>query len=331
MMPRIAASFAAVLFWFSLCPAASSAAATDPDYPPQWPDVNITVTLPFPQGSETDALFSLIREGFVAKTGKDAKVRYVPGRAGADAWARVVDDAPDGSVLTLVLFPDAYLRSTQPDSGVFLNTLAVCNVIAYIPCVLWTIEQNPFKTVQDVADAAADKGGAFMVAGSGRYSASQLAARALDREMGVRTTYVPYTGTVTAAGAVVNGQASVFWGYSARVAAPGLKNAKLRPLAVASGKRVPSLPDVPAFQELGMRVNEGVYIGVAVPADTPKITREEISEFFSAFAKTPEFRTKAVESGFSPLDIGMDSVSLFFTEMKAAAERKAESVSLGEQ
>lgn len=330
MTPRIAASLVAVLLWFSLCPAASFAAAADPDYPPQWPDADITVTLPFPQGSETDTLFALIREVFVAKTGKDAKVRYVPGRAGADAWARIVDDAADGSVLTLVLFPDAYLRSTQPDSGVFLNAFAVCNVIAYMPCALWTVEPNPFKTVQDVADAVA-KGGTFMVAGSGRYSASQLAARALDRELGVHTTYVPYTGTVTAAGAVLNGQASVFWGYSARVAAPGLKNAKLRPLAVASGKRMPSLPDVPAFQDLGMRVNEGVYIGVAVPADTPKITREEISEFFSAFAKTPEFRTKATESGFSPLDIDMGSMSLFFTEMKAAAERKAESVSLGEQ
>lgn len=330
-MARIAASLFAALFWFLLCPAGAFAAATDADYPPQWPDAGITVTVPFPEGSEADTLFSLIREAFTAKTGKNAKARYVPGRAGADAWARIVDDAPDGSVLTLVFFPDVYLRSTQPDSGVFFNAMAVCNVIAYLPCALWTVGTNPFNTVQDVADAAAGMDGKFMVAGSGRYSASQLAARALDREMGVRTTYVPYTGTVTAAGAVVNGQASVFWGYSARVAAPGLKKAVLKPLAVASGKRMQSLPDVPTFQELGMRINEGVYIGIAVPADTPKITREEISEYFSAFAKTPEFRAKAAASGFSPVDIDLESVPLFFTEMKAAAEIKAESVSLGDQ
>jgi tripartite-type tricarboxylate transporter receptor subunit TctC len=328
---RFAVPLFAAVFWLSSCPAGVFAAAADSGYPPPWPASHIRVTVPFDHGSEADALFSLISEEFEAKTGKTAEARHVSGRAGADAWARMVDDAPDGSVLTFVLFPDAYLRSTQPDSGVFLDAMAVCNVIAYMPCVLWTAGPSSFGTVRDVADAAAGRNGTFMVAGSGRYSASQLAARVLNRETGVRTTYAPYAGTAAAAGAVLNRQADVFWGFSVRVTVPGFTHTALKPLAVAAERRAPALPDVPTFRELGMAINEGVYIGIAVPADTPKITREEISEYVSAVAKTPEFRTKAAGLGFSPLDIDLEAMPLFLAEMKAAAERKAESFSLGEQ
>ncbi|MCC8195038.1 MAG: hypothetical protein LIP28_10370 [Deltaproteobacteria bacterium] len=328
-MMRRGAMLLGVFVCLALLPAAADAAQDD--YPPPWPASDVTFTVPFSQGSETDMLFSPIKEAFAAKTGKNMTARYVSGRAGADAWARIIDDAPDGSVLTAVLLPDAYLRTLQPDSGVRLRSMGICAIIAYMPSVLWTDTPGAFGSLGDVTDTAAAMNGNFLVAGSGSYSASQLAARALDRETGVRTFYVPYTGTVTAARAVLNQQASVFWGFSVRVRVPGFEGAAFRPLAVASPNRLPALAETPTFTELGLAITEGVYIAIAVPADTPAITREEISEYFSALAKDPAYRAKATALGFAPVDIGMDAVPAFLAELKDAAAAKARDFSLSEQ
>ena len=307
------------------------APAAQDDYPPPWPFSGVTVTIPFEKGSEADVLFSLIKPAFEARTGKAMEARYVSGRAGADAWARIVDDPPTGAVLTAVILPDVYLRSTQPDSGVFMESMAVCSVIASMPCALWAEERGAFTTVQAVADAAVGMGGNFMVAGPGRYSTGQLAARALDRETGARSTYVPYTGTGTAAKAVLNRQAGVFWGYSVRAAVPGFEKAAIAPLAVAAGERLPALATVPTFKEQGLNLTESVYIGFAVPADTPKITMQEISEYFSAFVASAEFQAKARNLGFVPVNIPLESMVTFLVGLNSDADRRAESFSLHEQ
>ena len=316
------AIFAAVsLFPPVACPAQGES-------PPPWPVADITFTVPFNSGSETAALFSLVQDAFAAKTGKAMTARLVPGRAGANAWARLVDDAPDGSVLTAVLLPDAYLRMLQPDSGVNVDAMGICHVIAYMPAVLWTVTSSSFASVDDVTAAAAKSD--FSAAGPGSYSAGQIAARSLDRQTGTRSLYVPYSGTVTAAKAAADKQVQVFWGYSVRVAPPGLDPASLQPLAVAAPARLPALPETPTFKELGMTIDEGVHIGVAVPADTPEITRQEISEFFAVLAGDSSFRAKAEALGFVPHNVGLSDMASFLAEMKESADAKAQDFSLRE-
>jgi len=303
--------------------------AAQPDYPALWPAGDVTFTIPFNPGSETDQLFSLIKEAFIGKTGKEMTARYVPGKAGTHAWARMVDDAPDGSVLTAIVLPDAHLRTIQHDSGVDFDAIAICHVIASMPATLWTRVPETIASVDEITNAAAN--GNFTIAGSGSYSVSQLSARALDRQLGIRTLYIPYTGTVTAAGAMLDKQAELFWGYSVRVTLSKPGRTSFRPLAIAAATRLPALPDTPTFKELGLVVEEGVYIGIAVPADTPEITREEISEYFTVLAGDPVFQAKLVALGFVPQNIGLRDMPAFFTEMKSAVDGKAQDFSLHEQ
>ena len=329
MIPRglmVLTSFFVCLLFFPV-----TASGAQAEYPPPWPASDLTFTVPFNQGSETDALFSLIKESITPKTGKKITARHVPGKAGGIAWARMVDDAPDGSTLTAVLLPDAYLRILQTDSGIDLDAMALCHIVAYMPATLWVATSSPITSTDEIANAATDAKGNFMVAGPGSYSAGQLAARALDRTLGVRTLYVPYTGTFTAAKAALDKQAEMFWGYSVRVALPGVESATFRPLAVAAAERVPALPETPTFNELGLDIDEGVYIGIAVPAQTPDITQEEISEYFSALAGEASFQTRIAALGFTPRNIGKSKVASFLAEMKRAADEKAENFSLRDQ
>lgn len=316
MIRRAVLFLAAIVFSTTPCMAG---AAVPGDYPPPWPASDVTFTVPYSPGSETDTLFTLVRQGFESRTGKKLTARNVPGRAGADAWARVVDDAPDGSVLTAVTIPDIFLRALQPDSGVSAEAMAVCHVIAYIPCVLWTVGPGAPDSLDAFMEAARAGNGNLLVSGPGSFSIGEVAALTMDREMGARTTYIPYTDTVMAARAVLEGKTRAYWGYSVPVAVEGVPASEFKPLAVAAEERLPSLPDAPTFLELGIDFTQGVHIGVAVPLDTPKITREEIDEFFVEIAASPAFQAGAVKAGFLPLAMDAASLPVFFTEMKDKA------------
>jgi len=314
-----ALSLLAAMTFFAV-PGIAGAAAPD-DYPPPWPSADVTFTVPYSPGSEAETLFALIRQGFERNTGKKLVARNVPGRAGADAWARLVDDAPDGSVLTAVAIPDIFLRALQPDSGVSPDAMAVCHVIAYMPCVLWTAGPGALGSLDAFTEAAHEGIGTLLVSGPGSFSIGQVAARTIDRELGVRTSYIPYSDTVTAARAALTGKTRAFWGYSVPVTVEGAHASAFKPLAVAARERLASLPDVPTFRELGIDFTRGLFLGVAVPLDTPDITREEIDEFFVEFAASPEFRTSAVEAGFVPQAMDTASLPVFFTEMRTNARK----------
>ncbi|MEK7245259.1 MAG: tripartite tricarboxylate transporter substrate-binding protein, partial [Pseudomonadota bacterium] len=92
---------------------------------------------------------------------------------------------------------------------------------------------------------------------------------------------------------------------------PQIKAGKLRALAGWGDKRLPVLPDLPTFKELGYKDVEfyiwsGVFVPAATPADVQKALREAVKqavasdEFKSAMAKletpiayldAPEFKT----------------------------------------
>lgn len=293
-----------------------------------WPATDVAVTLPAGKGSESDAYFALFADSLAAKTGKTVTPRRIPGQGGADAWARMADDEPDGSVLTNVLLPNLILRTYAPESGVYPRHMAICHIGAYSPCVLWVPLPSSIDSVTALTNAIRSTSGNFMVAGPGRYTAGQVAARAFDRLTGVKTLYVPYAGSVEAAKAALNREATVFWGYSVPPAVPG---SSFRALAVAAENRLASMPDVPTFRELGIDLVEGVYLGIAVPSDVSEFYRESIREMFAAIAKEPGYLARASASGFIPLDISGEQVETLYKQLKEATAGKVEDYSLTEQ
>lgn len=303
-----AAFFAAVIFSLASTAAAAALEPPIPEDAPPWPSGDVTVTLPFSQGNESDAFLEFFAGAFTGETGKKCIPRYISGQGGADAWARMADDAPDGSVLTVAVFPNITLRAFQADSGVFPSAMAVCHVGAYLPCALWAAAPSPFDSVRSVVETARTMQGAFLMAGPGTYSAGQVAAAKFDRLMGVRTTYIPYAGSREAARAVLNRQAAVFWATAMPASSFGKG---VRPLAVAAEARVPSLPGVPTFRELGIDLVEGYSFGIAMPRETPAITQKEVTAFFSRCAADARLQARAAEMGFAPTPMEGESAREF--------------------
>ncbi len=161
--------------------------------------------------------------------------------------------------------------------------------------------------------------------GSATQSANHVAQARLDKLAGITTTYVPFSGTTPALAAVSGNQVSAGWSYSTAAIQAG---DQVRVLAVATDERVPSLPDVPTFKELGYDLTGGAYRGIAVPSSTPEEVRQQISDLFARINTDPELVAKMEAGGFVPIDVPYGEMSAFMDERKAEYTEVAETIGI---
>jgi tripartite-type tricarboxylate transporter receptor subunit TctC len=91
---------------------------------------------------------------------------------------------------------------------------------------------------------------------------------------------------------------------------------KFRTLAVAAEERVPALPDVPTFKELGYDIVGGAFRGVAVPLGTPQPVVDKLAEAYTAANK--QISKKQLDLGFvMKYSTGDDAVALIDFMRKA--------------
>ena len=81
-----------------------------------------------------------------------------------------------------------------------------------------------------------------------------------------------------------------------------IKGGKVRPLAVANATRLPQLPNVPTFAELGFKdVEASAQVGVVAPAATPPEVVNALRAQIAAAIEQPAVKQKLVDFGIEPV------------------------------
>ena len=82
---------------------------------------------------------------------------------------------------------------------------------------------------------------------------------------------------------------------------PQVKAGKLQALAVSGGRRLPDLPQVPTFDEIGLKDFQGnLWIGLLAPAGTPAAVLKRLNDELQAVLNRPDVRTRMGTLGFEP-------------------------------
>ncbi|MNY49166.1 Tripartite tricarboxylate transporter family receptor [compost metagenome] len=104
---------------------------------------------------------------------------------------------------------------------------------------------------------------------------------------------------------------------------PLIKSGKLKAYAVAYPKRIPALPDVPTFAEVGFpAMTEPGWMGVWLPPDVPAAVQEKIRNATLAIVQQPGYRERVEAMG---MDAGQPlSSEALSRDARAAHERQAE-------
>ncbi|MDH3237274.1 MAG: tripartite tricarboxylate transporter substrate binding protein [Deltaproteobacteria bacterium] len=260
-----------------------------------YPDRPITYIISFNPGGESDITARLQEPLLEEVLGVAVNVNHKPGGGGAVAWSEFQRTAkPDGYTIIGTNIPHIIGQPMlRKDSGYETNGFDHIMWFHFTPNALIVRADSPFKTLKDFIDYAKAHPQVITVGGSGTYSANHLETLRLEREAGIKLTYIPHTGTGPLAPAILGGHLSALMNYSML---PAQLGDKVRVLAVASEKRVEALPDAPTFKEQGYDIVGGAFRGVAAPKGTPK---EIIAKLADAFTKAnKKIAEKQVPMGF---------------------------------
>lgn len=281
----------------------------------EFPEKPITYTIPFNPGGESDITARLQEPELEKDLGVAVNVTHKPGGGGAVAWSDFQRTAkPDGYSVVGCNIPHIIGQPLiRKDAGYETDGFKVVMWFHFTPNALVVSNDSPFKTLEDFIEFAKSKPYVGTVGGSGTYSANHLETMRLMKAAGIDLTYVPYTGTGPVIPALMGGHIKAAMTYTP--VSVNYKD-KFRTLAVAAEERVPAMPDVPTFKELGYDIVGGAFRGVAAPLGTPQPVVDRLAKAFTEANK--QISKKQVDLGFvMKYSTGDDAVKLI-DSMRAA-------------
>lgn len=281
----------------------------------EFPDKPITYTIPFNPGGESDITARLQEPNLEKELGVTVNVTHKPGGGGAVAWSEFQRTAkPDGYSLIGCNIPHIIGQPLlRKDAGYKTDGFKVIMWFHFTPNALIVSKDSPFKTLDDFIAYARKNPKAATVGGSGTYSANHLETLRLEKAADVVLTYIPHTGTGPLIPALMGGHLQALMSYS--MVSVNYKD-KFRTLAVASEERVPAMPDVPTFKELGYNIVGGAFRGVAAPLSTPQAIVDRLAEAYTNANKI--IAKRQVDMGFVMTYATGDEAQVLVKQMQAA-------------
>lgn len=307
---RLATALALVTGLFAAAPAAAQ---------------TLNYVIPFPAGGESDVTARIQEPVLNSVSGRDVVVQYKAGAGGATAWASLNKLPADGTTVMGTNLPHIFLQPMEKDVGYKSDDLINVYIFQLTPDAIVVPADSPYKSLKDLIDAAKKTPGAITMSGSGTNSGPHLSATTFNKLAGVKTTYIPFSGTATSVAAMLGKQVNAAMTFTTAAIQQG---DKVRMLAVALDQRLPSHPDVPTFKELGIDMTSGVFRGVAVPKATPEAERKKMSQLFGKVNQDPAFRKKMADAGFVIVDIPYEKMAPFLDAKRKEYEAAAREVGM---
>ncbi|MBB5214541.1 Bug family tripartite tricarboxylate transporter substrate binding protein [Parapusillimonas granuli] len=267
---------------------------------PAWPAAGktITIVVPFPAGSGSDALARMLAQKVTEQTGSPVVVDNKPGAGTIIGAQHVARAAPDGYTLlyTIVVThtQNPHLVKNLPYDA-FKDFTPVLQVVRSAT-VLSANKDAPFSTTKELIEYAKANPGKVNYASYSMGSTSHLNGEILKREGGIDIVHVPYKGTSDASRALLAGDVQVYFdGTSSAVEKWRAGQVKL--LGPATDKRLKVLKDLPTLEEQGLPgLNIVGWQGLFAPGNLPPELAERIAEVFRKALNTPQV-AKYIEDG----------------------------------
>ena len=287
---------AGCLLAFSVLAASSAMAQTYPSKPIRW-------LVPYPAGGGSDFLARTIGQQLSTQVGQPVIVDNKPGANTAVAAAETARAAPDGYTMlsadngTMVFNPVLYKSLSYSPT----KDLAPVTLMGRFPMILVVNPESGITDAKAFIEKAKASAEGLNYASAGAGSPHHLAMELLKVETGLRLVHVPYRGAAPALTDVASGQVPAMM-VDLAAGAGFIKGGKVKPLAVANAVRLPQLPDVPTFAELGYKnVEAAALVGLVVPAATPADTVTALNKQIVTAIRDPGVNKKLQDFGVEPV------------------------------
>jgi tripartite-type tricarboxylate transporter receptor subunit TctC len=281
-----------VLSALALLSASATAAVAD-DYPSR----PITMIVPFAAGGPTDVVGRLLAQSMGQTLGQNVVVEDVTGAAGTVGVGRAAHAPPDGYTLSLGHW------STHVVNGAIyklpydlLNDFVPITLLPSNPMLIVSRASLPAKDLKELVAWIKDHPDTTMgTAGVG--SGSHISGVYFEKLTGTHVQFVPYRGTDPALLDLMAGRIDVMFDQVSE-ASQKLQDGRIRAFAVTAKTRLPSLPDIPTVDEVGL---PGLYIniwyGLWAPKGTPADVIAKLDKAAVAAMAEPAVQKRFTELG----------------------------------
>jgi tripartite-type tricarboxylate transporter receptor subunit TctC len=279
--------------------AAAVVASTSLTVAQDWPSRPVTMVVPFVAGGPIDIIGRILASRLSGLSGQQVIVENVGGAGGMAGAYRVAKAVPDGYQFVLGNVGSHAASQTIYKTPLYnaATDFAPVLLIAETPLVLLARKDLPANDLPDFI-AYAKVNHAKMQFGSGRVgSASHLACMLLNAAIGVNVTHVPYRGGAPAMQDLIAGRID-YQCPDTPIAIPLIESMRVKPIAILTRDRSPSLPALASAREQGLTdFQASNWFAMFLPKGTPAPIVCKLHDATVAVMDTPAVQLRMREIG----------------------------------
>ena len=264
-----------------------------------YPTKPVTIIVPWPPGGPSDIAARPMAKALT----EDMKQTFIidnRGGAGGNIGSAMVAKAPsDGYTLLItssapiVINPSLY-KSMPFDPP---KDLAPITNLLRVPLVLVVHPSVPANNLQELLAYIKAQKGNVQYASAGNGTPQHLTAELFKATAKLDMVHVPYKGAAPAISDLIGGHVPIMFDSTIAIV-PQIKAGKVRPIAITSSKRSAILPDVPTFDEAGMKGFESyAWYGFFAPAKTPPDVVARLNAAALKVMKGPDWQKVLADTG----------------------------------
>ena len=282
-----------------------------------YPARRVTIVVPSPAGSTTDALARLVADQLQRKW-KSPVIVENNGRGLNFGAEQVARSAPDGyTFLVTAPMPLTFANLLYPDIGYQASQFVPVSLLAKIPNVLAVRKGLPAKNVKELVALIKANPGKITYASSAPGSTAHLSGAQLEVRAGVKMTHVPYRGSAPAINDLLGGHVDLFFD-TLTTSVPLWRDGKINILAVASPERIDSVKELPTIAESGLPGFRSVtWFAMAAPPKTPVALAARVNRDLVDILKSPDVDKRLRELRLDPMVGSTADAAKFFAEETA--------------
>jgi tripartite-type tricarboxylate transporter receptor subunit TctC len=277
-----------------LLAALASAHLASTTHAQQYPVKPVRIIVTNAPGVANDTIGRGISQFLGPKTGQPFIIDNRVGGEGVIGMEACANAAPDGHTYCIsaqgAIILNGLIRSKLPYDP--LKAFAPVAHLGYSDSGLTVPASFPARSFRELVEIAKKKPesvtwGVFSFTSTGNFYAEWL-----KRQHGVPFYVVPFKTPPQLLQALLNGEVQVGVYTPLSGLAPMVAAGKVRVLAATSDERDPAWPDVPTFQELGVKLPLRTWFGLLTQAAVPRDIVRWMNAEYNALAVNPEFRAK---------------------------------------
>jgi len=287
----------------------------------EWPSRPVRFIVPFPAGGSTDVAARVIGEYLSRALRQQIVVENKTGANGNIGIETAAKSPADGYTVLVATDavssnPHVYKMNIDP-----LKELVPVIQLSYQPMVLAAHPSLGIASLAELIALAKEQPGLRYATGSGVGSPQHMVVQWFAQTAGIKLEQVPYRGGAPAINDLLAGHVKL-GSLGSTPLIPHYKAGTLRLLTQSTEKRSPSLPDVPTYQEAGIKgLVLDQWLGVFVPAGTPPAVAARLNAEINRALTDAAIRDSFLQSAQAPVGGSADTFAGLVRDEFAKYER----------